>query len=262
MTYYLTISAIMKNEGPYLREWLEFHRLVGVEHFYIYDNNSTDNSREILDSYINQGLVTYTPWPDHPGQLKAYMHCLSHHKNDTFWIAFIDLDEFIIPVVKDSLPEILREFEAFGALGVNWFLYGTSGHKTKPDGLQLENYIYHSRPDIKSNFHIKSIVNPRKIKSPCDPHCFRMLPGEVTVNENGEIVTSALTKTNSTKKIRINHYFTRSTEESRLKMKRGRAPSKEKRPWRDFERLNKNDVLDRIADRFIPELKKRLHDRT
>ncbi len=37
------IAAIVKNEGRYLREWIEFHRLVGCTKFYIYDNNSTDN---------------------------------------------------------------------------------------------------------------------------------------------------------------------------------------------------------------------------
>lgn len=259
MRYYLTISAIMKNEGPYLTEWLEFHRMVGVQHFFLYDNNSDDETRAILDPYISSGLVTYHFWPDHPGQLKAYMHTLNSYRDASFWIAFIDLDEFLIPVTHNSIPAILTEFEEFGALGVNWFLYGTSGHETKPDGLQLENYVYRSRAEIKSNFHIKSIINPRKTKSPCDPHCFRMLPGHCTVNENKEAVSSALTACNSTRKIRINHYFTRSVAESRQKMARGRAPSKQKRPWRDFERLNRNDVLDRICDRFIPELKKRVY---
>jgi hypothetical protein len=258
MKYYLTISAIMKNEGPYLKEWLEFHLMTGVEHFYLFDNNSDDETIEILKGYIQRGIVSYQFWPDHPGQLKAYMHTLMNYKNDSFWIAFIDLDEFIIPVKKDSIPEIMTEFEDYAALGVNWFMYGNSGHEKKPEGLQLENYIYHSKETIKSNFHIKSIVNPRKIKSPGDPHIFRCLPGENTVTENKEIMNSALTKFNSTRKIRINHYFTRSTEESKIKMARGRAPSRQKRPWNDFERLNKNDVRDEAASRFIPELKKRI----
>ncbi len=250
----------MKNEGPYLKEWLEFHILVGVEHFYLYDNNSDDETIDVLREYIQKGIVSYLPWPDHPGQLKAYMHTLNNYKNDSYWIAFIDIDEFLLPVEKNTIPEIMTDFEDYGALGVNWFMYGNSGHETKPDGLQLENYIYHSKETIRSNFHIKSIVNPRKIKSPVDPHIFRCLPGHSTVTENKDVINSALTEFNSTHKIRVNHYFTRSTEESRIKMDRGRAPSKEKRPWKDFKRLNKNDVLDKIADRFIPELKKRIYD--
>ncbi len=71
MEYYLTISAIMKNEGPYLKEWLEFHLMTGVEHFYLYDNSSDDETVKILDDYIKRGIVSYHLWPDHPGQLKA-----------------------------------------------------------------------------------------------------------------------------------------------------------------------------------------------
>ena len=36
--HYLAICAIYRDEAPYLREWIEFHRLVGVEHFFLYDN--------------------------------------------------------------------------------------------------------------------------------------------------------------------------------------------------------------------------------
>ena len=93
----------MKNEGPYLKEWLEFHLMTGVEHFYLYDNNSDDETIEILKGYIQRGIVSYQFWPDHPGQLKACMHTLTNYKNDSFWIAFIDLDEFIIPVEMNSI---------------------------------------------------------------------------------------------------------------------------------------------------------------
>ena len=37
--------AIAKNEGPYIREWIEYHKLVGFTIFYIYDNDSTDNTK-------------------------------------------------------------------------------------------------------------------------------------------------------------------------------------------------------------------------
>ena len=49
---YLSLCAIVKNEAPYLPEWIEFYKLVGVEKFYIYDNDSTDNTKEVLKPYI------------------------------------------------------------------------------------------------------------------------------------------------------------------------------------------------------------------
>lgn len=58
--YYLAICAISKDEGPYLKEWVEWHLKQGVEKFYIYDNESTDCTKEILAPYIDNGIVEYT----------------------------------------------------------------------------------------------------------------------------------------------------------------------------------------------------------
>ena len=186
------------------------------------------------------------------------MHCLSTCRDQSFWIAFIDLDEFIVPVSAPGIPEILKEFEPYGGLAVNWLMYGNSGHETQPPGLQIENFIHRAEASWKSNRHVKSIVNPRRAKSPLNPHCFRYIEGCTAVDENHHPVAGPLTAANSTRKIRINHYFTRSTEESRRKMERGNPDSNYKRPWEDFVRLNRNDVLDTTMDRFIPELKRRL----
>jgi hypothetical protein len=36
----IAICLIIKDENEYLQEWMDYHRKVGVSHFYIYDNNS------------------------------------------------------------------------------------------------------------------------------------------------------------------------------------------------------------------------------
>ena len=110
----------MKNEGPYLKEWLEFHMMVGVQHFYLYDNNSTDETQDVLEKYINSGTVTYQYWAFYSGQKRAYFDCLKKYKNDSFWIGFIDLDEYIVPVENNSIHEILKDFEN----SVDWGLTG------------------------------------------------------------------------------------------------------------------------------------------
>ena len=68
---YLAVCAIYRDEGPYLREWVEFHRLAGVERFYLYDNGSTDEHEEVLRPYVEEGLVELNPWPIHPAQIQA-----------------------------------------------------------------------------------------------------------------------------------------------------------------------------------------------
>ena len=56
-TRYLSAVAIVKNEGRYLREWLEFQRLMGAEHVYLYDNGSTDSTDEVLAPFVAEGLL-------------------------------------------------------------------------------------------------------------------------------------------------------------------------------------------------------------
>ena len=131
---YLSICCIYRDEAPYLREWIEFHRLVGVEHFFLYDNRSEDDHRRVLEPYVESGLVTLHDWPEHPGQRGAYDHCLRAHEGDSRWIAFIDADEFLFSPLGVPLPEILRELEDAPGVGVSWILFGTSGHETPRPG--------------------------------------------------------------------------------------------------------------------------------
>ena len=69
--YKVSVCAIFKNEAPYLKEWIEFNRIVGVEHFYLYNNNSEDNYEEIIAPYIKKGLVTLVQWPKSQAQMEC-----------------------------------------------------------------------------------------------------------------------------------------------------------------------------------------------
>ena len=118
--HYLTICAIAKNEGEYFKEWIEWHIKKGVEKFYIYDNESTDKTQEVLQPFIDSGLVQLHYSEGKKKQTAAYDHCLERYRYDTRWIAFIDLDEFIVPLNKENIPEFLRDFENYAAVEINW----------------------------------------------------------------------------------------------------------------------------------------------
>ena len=72
----LAIAAILKDEGRYLKEWLDYHLAAGVDHFYLYDNDSTVNQAEVVKPYVEAGLVDYIPMPglfDSPLQIAAIL---------------------------------------------------------------------------------------------------------------------------------------------------------------------------------------------
>ena len=254
----LSIAAIMKNEGPYLKEWLDFHILVGVEKFYLYDNGSTDNTTEILKPYIEHGIVDYTFFPGRAQQSPAYYDVIGKHADDTRWMALIDLDEFLVPVKHKTLPEFLRTLPRFSQLIVSWVDYGSNGHETKPDGLVIENYTKHAR----DNWGVKSIINPRLITYLGNPH-YNYVAGP-TIDENGRKLAKVNQEKNPTtiNKIRCNHYITKSHAEYTARCNLGDAGSGEKVKTfgRDvetnFRRFDKNDVYDPIMKKYVTKLKK------
>ena len=66
----------LKIGSPYLKEWIEYHKIVGIQHFYMYNNNSNDDYLAILQPYIEAGDVTFLNWPYEQGQMSAYRDCV------------------------------------------------------------------------------------------------------------------------------------------------------------------------------------------
>src|SRR4051794_16423636 len=86
----LAVCAIFKDEAEHLAEWVTFHRLMGVDEFYLYDNNSSDAWEHALRPELTSRTVQVTPWPASArvAQLSAYSHCLRRYGRRARWIAF------------------------------------------------------------------------------------------------------------------------------------------------------------------------------
>lgn len=245
-TYYLAVCAIAKNEGPYFREWIEWHRSKGVEKFYIYDNESTDDTREVLEPYIKLGLVEYYYFPGHRMQLAAYDDCLEKHRFEARWIAIIDLDEFIVPIKDKTIPEFLSHFDNVSVVEVNWLVYGSGGARSKETGNVMDRFKCHSRPEHILNRHVKSIVNPRRVFSVIGCHEVARISGHAFDSHGNVIRKNFRDREPQQDVIRINHYAIKSYEEFLGKRARGRARCKENkiRPLDYFAQYDLNDVKD------------------
>ncbi|HUA79067.1 MAG TPA: glycosyltransferase family 92 protein [Dyella sp.] len=245
----LAICAVFKDEAAYLREWVEFHQLMGVERFYLYNNNSSDRYLDALQPHIASGAVVLHEWPQHPAQLQAYEHCLKAHGSEADWIAFIDVDEFLFSPGAKLLPDALAEFADHPGVGVNWVMFGSGGHKQKPQGGVLENYLRrgdldggvryaHLRlPDgsyRSENAHIKSIVQPSKVIGCKNAHFMLYADNGRAVDENGQPIDGPFSSKVSVNKLRINHYWSKSEEECRHKFDKGFADGKGSRDWNEF----------------------------
>jgi len=236
--YYFSICCIIKDENDYIAEWIDYHQKVGVEHFYIYDNGSKKPVRETIVSLNYSSIATVVEMPGRNKHIPAYRHCLKHFGKISQWIAFIDMDEFILPKTGDSdLRNFMRKYEPYGGLGVSWLIFGANGHTKKPVGSQLENFTWRSEIDFPPNTHIKSIVQPRFVKSAFKSHSFKYIENYNCVNEHFVAIEDSFSPT-SVDSIQLNHYYCRSLEEYHQKVSRGISDTKRARKLEDFHRHN------------------------
>lgn len=231
----LSIVAIVKNESMYIKEWIEYHILIGIEHFYIYDNESKDNLHQILFPYIEKGFVSYIFCPGPTMQMPAYNDAIVRFREINKWMAFIDIDEFIVlnPFFSSNIVQFLKSYENYDMLGINWNMFDFNNHNSRPTkGFVISNYTRcYRNTDNTANKHIKCIVKPKSIKICTCPHYMHLKSKKIAVDEDFNRLVTPFPPHVSTKKIRINHYFSKSKEEYITKLSRGRSDSPEKRKF-------------------------------
>ena len=277
--YELAICAIFKNESRYLQEWIEFHKMIGVQHFYLYDNDSTD-AISVLQKYLDEGILTLNKISGKSQQMPAYNHFLQTYRNEVSWVAIIDLDEFIIPMEKATLQEqmnaILKRAEkkvnlmdgfdmsVIAGIQLSWLYYGTSFHIDPPEGLVLENYLNRIAIEDNDNW-CKCIYYVDAIDTIINPHFTTLRPNKVLIDENGDYVPlCARHFSTKAKYCRINHYTTRSLNEHIYKLtERGWADGLQITDEHKNRLLNQgqnqfNAVFDPITLRYVPALKSRM----
>ena len=154
-------------------------------------------------------------------QLNAYDHCLQSFGPYTFWMGFIDTDEFLVTKTVLDLKELLKEYEAFGGLAVSSLFFGSNGHQTRPTAGQITAYTRRTHETFMENDLIKSIVQPSRTSQPISPHDFAFNQGSWCVNEK-KLQVVGQHFPNYIELIQLNHYFCRSEGEIDLKLQRGR----------------------------------------
>jgi hypothetical protein len=251
---YLSVVLIVKDEALYIEEWLEYHLLLGVQKFYIYDNESGDNLTQILQPYIKAGIVEYKYFPYKGKQVLAYNDILEKAKKETYWLAIIDVDEFIVPIEDKTIPDFLKKFEQYAGVKINWMSYGSSGEKHWRKELVIERFKKHRSRDDFFGRVVKTICNPRAVFK-MDVHEPFYFSFAVAVNSNRDSRKKHYMDIEQVyDKIRINHYFTKSYDECLLKLKKGRVDGKGQYTPLAFEEQDKNDEYSDIMDKYIPQV--------
>lgn len=219
--YFLSVCTVFKNEAPYLKEWIEYHKLLGVQHFRLYNDGSTDNYLDVLSPYIASGDVNLIEWKKEPGngvyawintiQTPAFFDSITQLRDKTKWLAIIDVDEFILPTAHPDIVSFLKKYDQYAGILINWQCFGTSHlMDIPPDKLMIEVLTLKAGENTELNYPVKSIVKPEFIDTSTiawAPHTWTFLPPHKATYINGkEFVFGNI----DIDEIRINHYVHRS----------------------------------------------------
>jgi glycosyltransferase involved in cell wall biosynthesis len=220
----LAICAIFKNEETYLYEWLSFHRYIGVERFFLYNNNSSDKSLDVIAGWPDRKCVTVIEWPMVFGQEPAYKHMIENYRGEADWCAFIDCDEFICPQSDVNVTDVLRSFEnRCSGLYVHWLMFGSSGEREHRPGLVTERFTTRAESNFEPNRIGKSIV---RLKDARRGGVHIVSSSGAMLNDSGDAIDQTgggIHTSSSHRLLAINHYYTKSLEEWRIRRAAGRA---------------------------------------
>lgn len=208
--YFLSTIVRIKNEGRFLPEFIAYHSLLGVEHFYFYNNNSEDDPHTVLAPFMDAGLVTIIDWTPVPASPGCYRHFMKHHAFDSQWIAFLDADEYMVEKREGLLIERLRSAaDDCPALALNWRYFGSSHHEMIPEGLLIEHF---TMADAQDDTHVKVIARPEHISSYVTSHAFVYRSGRMARSVTGHRVIGSHNLAGLEAPLRINHYVYRARE--------------------------------------------------
>lgn len=143
------VSAKIKNEAPYIIDWVAYHRALGFRNFVIVSNDCTDGSDDLLNALERAGFVHHIDTTDMPlagrsigrrstDALLAWskLSCFSH-------ILSIDVDEFLAGI--DCFDRLLKLGSRYRAVFIPWV-----------------DFVSDYAPDYSSEFVMErnSVCNP------------------------------------------------------------------------------------------------------
>jgi len=259
---FLAFVTRIKHEDLYIREWLEYHLLVGVEHFFLYDMDGGATLAGILEPYEDAGVVTRVPWSHFEGtrldrkrarfrhnkSSLAHRHFAQNFRNRMCWAQKICGDEFLYPLAGDDVIEPLRVFDRnrVRAIRLPRFNFGHSGHEHRPPGLVIENYLRRetTRSSQKEMGNGESLSGNRFRRGAHRWSYSLHRPGRTVLPDHVET-------------LRINHYFTKSFEEFRVRQNDNNLRHQTREQFDDRNR-RRNDIGDDGMLRFAPALRRAL----
>lgn len=137
----LGLLSCFKNEAAILVEWIEHYLSEGVEHLHLIDNGSSDNYIELIQSYIDRGIVSLYIRPEPYIQTLHLNEIYNIIKTDYKWLVMVDLDEFMFAPETENLTVFLRDKDQYAGIYANWTNFGSYDEYKQPKSV-IDSFLW------------------------------------------------------------------------------------------------------------------------
>lgn len=161
----ITAVTCVKNEGPFLLEWIAFNRVIGVSDHLFYSNDCSDGTDRLLDRLADHGVAVHLP---NPAQGRNYqMEALKDARRQTVvreadWLWVADVDEFLnIHVGDNTIPALITACGDPQAISVTFQFFANAGVETYADLPVIAQFTRCHNPDLwcaESAIEVKTLV--------------------------------------------------------------------------------------------------------
>jgi hypothetical protein len=202
-------------DEPNIAEWVAHHINLGFDKIYVFDHLSIEPISSKIKTDFDGKLNLIQTKGEGNIKLNLMRDAVNIcKKNNVSWMLYLDADEFLCLNNHTNIKDYLKHFSHADSIGINWLMFGNSGHINQPKGLLTENF---TRSELKLNKHVKSFVRPSCVKNIVNPHFYSIINTSRCYTCNGTKMkmgpfnTQPLPFMNSA--AYIAHYYIQSEEE-------------------------------------------------
>ncbi len=273
-----TIVTTMKNEGPFILEWLAYHRVIGVDDFLVYTNDCTDGTDTMLDMLQEKGIVQHRDNPFRNTDLKPQHAALQAADDEPIirnadWLVCMDVDEFINVKCGDGhLKDLFKAVGNANMISMTWRLFGNNNVRDFKDELMIEAFDRcafevtrkpHQAWGFKTLFRNAGIFKKLGVHRPkgLKPQLWEDI---AWVNGSGKDMPPSMYRngwrcsmsTYGYDLVQLNHYAVRSAESFLVKRDRGRVNHVDRDQGLSYWfRMNNNAEEETSIMRMIPAVR-------
>lgn len=180
MTKTWSILSTMRNEAPFIHEWVAYHRAIGFEKIVIYSNDCTDGTDAILDELAAAGHIQHINHDIPEGvpvaKVVASNARAAGHFRDGDWVIWLDADEFLnIHIGEGRVQDLTDAIGDSDGICLSWRLFGDSGKTDSDRGFVSDDFtkcaasgdgwanvktLFRQSPDVLEYVQHKPILSP------------------------------------------------------------------------------------------------------